>query len=82
MKIFGDLPVEINVSEREQKRIFFDFLYKKFNWGKDFFIEDGKVFESVEYHTSHSWFGKEFRREASELDCSVAEIIKHLKKNQ
>lgn len=70
---------EVVVSDAEQKRIALDFIYKKFNWGANYFIEDNFVFDLVDGATSHSFKYKNFLRNATPLDFQVEKIVSEIK---
>lgn len=80
MKIEGTQKVEIEISELTQKRIALQYIYEALNWKENYFIEEGKVYEHVEYQTSHRFDQKEFRRDAMCIDKSVYTVIKELRK--
>lgn len=80
MEIHATQHLKVQISDQEQKRIVLDYLYKHFKWGKDFYIKDGNVMESVEYCGSHCWDEQKFRRKATEEDYFVAGIMKIIKK--
>lgn len=80
MKIEGTQKVEIEISELTRKRIALQYIYDTLNWKEGYFIEDGKVFEHVEYATSHRFDQKEFRRDEMCIDKSVYTVIKELRK--
>lgn len=78
MKIKGSQVVELQISEDEQARICRAYLYKKFKWQNDYFIEDGFVKRNKTYYGSHSFNVPEVVREAQEFDYFVAGVIKNL----
>lgn len=80
MKIEGTQKVEIEISELTQKRIALQYIYDTMNWKENYFVEDGKIYEHVEYQTSHRFDQKELRREATSVDKSVYTVIKELRK--
>jgi hypothetical protein len=43
------------------------------------FIRDGYVWDSVEYHTSHSWFKDEKIREANSNDQAYLDLMREIR---
>lgn len=80
MEIHATQHLKVQISDQEQKRITLDYLYKHFNWKKDFYIKDDNVMECVEHCGSHCWDEQEFRRAATEEDYFVAGVIKMINK--
>ena len=79
MKVKGYLPTEIEIGELEQKRVCLEYLYRKFNWSANHFIENGIVYKSENFATSHSWNQNIVVREASNLDFFIDEAVKKIK---
>jgi len=69
----------VNLAEEEVKRITIEFLLKKFNLQDRFINKSGELVESIEYHTSHSYFVNTVIGEATDLDEAVFKVIKALK---
>lgn len=82
MQAYANIRTQVDIPDYEVKRIALEFIYKKCGWNKDYFIKDGKVYEDVEYATSHRWTDQEFVREATEEDFFVAGVIKILSKKE
>lgn len=81
MKIQATQLISVDISTDEQRRIAVEFLEKKFNWNPNYFVEEGKVYQMVEYVTSHRWDSKELVREAKQTDKLMYQVFKELAHN-
>jgi hypothetical protein len=70
--------LKVSISEDKIKEIAVSFLLKAFDWKLSYSIDDGKVMETVEYCGSHCWTDKEFRRDATEEDRLIDQLIKKI----
>lgn len=79
MKIKGQTTTEIEVDDREMKKIVLKYIYDNFDWGENFYINGGDVVERKVFHTTHSWTNNVLKRGATEKDyfvCGMVELIK------
>jgi hypothetical protein len=80
MKVKGTQPVDIEISEREERRIVHEWLKKRFDissgHGYATFIRDGKLVESVECSAgSHSYDEEIILRDATAADAVILDLI-------
>lgn len=73
---------KITISDEQEKKIALEFIKKKYNIDILMWIEDGKLMQSVEYHTSHAWSCDEEVREATELDKCILKVVKDIWENK
>jgi len=76
MHITGTQKVTIDISEAKINFICFKALKVKFDIPDAAFIKEDKMYQSVEYYTSHSWYSDEFVRDASDIDKAVVLVLK------
>jgi hypothetical protein len=81
MKIKGETIVEIGESERMRiaRESFYTALKKcGYDWSCSHFIRDAKVYVTQTYTSSHTWSTDEFKRDATETDLFIVELLKSL----
>ena len=80
MKVKGKQEVEIELSPEMIKHIVLEFLYSNFNWGSQYFIENGKVSTIQEFATTHRWTENKVIRNADNIDKCLYALVKEIKK--
>lgn len=81
MKIKVIKEEDVEISDKNARLITLNYLYKYFDWGPNYFQEDGNVSCIKEIHTSHASRFVEIVRKASDMDLAVHKIITKLKAN-
>jgi hypothetical protein len=82
MKIKGQTTTEIEVDDREMKKIVLKYIYENFDWGEDYYIKNGDVMERKVFHTTHSWSNLVLKRGASEKDYFIYGMVELIKKKR
>jgi len=74
--------VEVNLSMQQMEEIAEEFIFQKFSVPKGCFIDNnGQIVESVEHHTSHSWYVDEVRiPKPTESQKQAVEFIELMKR--
>lgn len=81
MKIKVIKEEDVEISDKNARLITLNYLYKYFDWGPNYFEEEGNVLCIKEIHTSHTSRFVETVRKASHIDSAVHTIITKLKAN-
>jgi hypothetical protein len=78
MKVTGTQQVQIDLCDKEAKRLVVEYLCKYFDWKVGYFLEDDYIKERVKYTTSHTWTETETVRKATQTDKHLYTIFKEL----
>jgi hypothetical protein len=81
MRVYG--KVEVILDKEEEKRIARESFYaalKKcgYDWGPSYFINDNKVYVTKTYSGSHTWSTEDFKRDATETDRLLVQLLMSL----
>jgi hypothetical protein len=81
MRVYG--RVEVILDKEEEKRIARESFYaalKKcgYDWGPSHFIHNDKVYVTKTYSGSHTWSTEDFKRDATETDRLLVQLLMSL----
>jgi hypothetical protein len=73
--------IEVEISDTERSRIIIEYVEKKYNLNRYWFIENGNLMEEIEHYGSHKFYETKVIREASKTDKKMLEFIKEVGKD-
>lgn len=78
MKITANQSIEVEIDAAQRYHICYDYLCQRFDWSRDYRIEDGQVIHRQIGYTTHSFEFETPLRPANDIDRAMELITKEL----